>query len=97
MPKIYRMQTEIIAQILHLVNDQNRTTETQTQIMYKSFLSYAQLKEYLVLLMQNGLLEYLDGIKSYKTTEKGLKFLNMYEQMEELMMTERNLPKIQNK
>ena len=95
MPKTYRRQTEIIAQIPHLVNDQNRTTETQTQIMYKSFLSYAQLKEYLVLLIQNGLLEYLDGTKSYRTTEKGLKFLKMYEQMEGLTTTERNLSKIQ--
>jgi predicted transcriptional regulator len=95
MPKIYRMQTEIIARIPHLVNDENRTIETQNQIMHKSFLSYAQLKEYLVLLMQNGLLEYLDETKSYRTTEKGLKFLKMYEQMEGLTMTERNLPKIQ--
>ena len=93
MPNIYRTQTEIIARIPHLVNDENLTIETQ--IMHKSFLSYARLKEYLVLLMQNGLLEYLDGTKSYRTTEKGLKFLKMYEQMEGLTMTERNLPKIQ--
>jgi hypothetical protein len=45
MPKIYRTQTEIIARIPHLVNDENCTIETQTQIMHKSFLSYAQLKE----------------------------------------------------
>ena len=71
MPKIDRTQTEIIiAQIPHLVNDQNRTIETQTQIMHKSFLSYAQLKEYLALLMQNGLLEYLDGTKSYRLLKK---------------------------
>ena len=63
MPKIYRTQIEIIARIPHLVNDENRTIETQTQIMHKSFLSYAQLKEYLVLLIQNGLLEYLDVTK----------------------------------
>jgi hypothetical protein len=34
MPKIYRMQTEIIGRIPRLVNDENRTIETQTQIMY---------------------------------------------------------------
>jgi predicted transcriptional regulator len=96
--KNLRMQTEIVAQIPHLVNDQNRTTETQTQIMYKSFVSYAQLKEYLTILIQNGLLEYLDGTKSYRTTEKGLKFLKMmHEQIEELMTTERNLSKTQKK
>jgi hypothetical protein len=46
-------------------------------------------------LIQNGLLEYLDETKSYRTIEKGLKFPKMYEQMERLTTTERNLPKIQ--
>lgn len=65
--------------------------------MYDAFLTYSQLKEYLILLVENGLLEHDEVGRTYKTTEKGLKFLNIYEQMEELMMTERNLPKIQNK
>jgi hypothetical protein len=59
MPKnLQNANRDYIAQIPHLVNDQNRTTETQTQIMYKSFLLYAQLKEYLAILIQNGLLEH---------------------------------------
>ena len=53
--------------------------------MYNVFLSYAQLKEYLVLLIQNGLLEYLEATHTYRTTEKGLKFLKIYEKMEELV------------
>ena len=53
--------------------------------MYNVFLSYAQLKEYLALLIQNGLLVFLEGKKSYRTTEKGLKFLKIYEKMEELV------------
>jgi predicted transcriptional regulator len=61
--------------------------------MYKAFLTHAQLQEYLAILIQNGLLEYLDGTNSYRTTEKGLKFLKMHEQMEELTTTERNLSK----
>lgn len=65
--------------------------------MYDAFLTYSQLKEYLIILVENGLLEHDEVRRTYKTTEKGLKFLNMYEQMEELMMTETNLPKIQNK
>jgi len=54
--------------------------------MYNVFLSYAQLKEYLALLIQNGLLEYLEGKNSFRTTEKGLKFLKIYEKMEELVV-----------
>ena len=93
--KNYRTRTEITAQILQAANGHDEITKTK--IMYKAFLTYAQLQEYLATLIQNGLLEYLDGTKSYKTTEKGLKFLKTHEQMEELMMTERNLSKIQNK
>jgi predicted transcriptional regulator len=93
--KNYRTRTEIAAQILQAANGHDEITKTK--IMYKAFLTYAQLQEYLPPLIQNGLLEYLDGTKSYKTTEKGLKFLKMHEQMEELMMTERNLSKIHNK
>ena len=37
---------------------------TNTKIMYKAFLSYAQLKEYLTVLIENGLLEYIEGSRS---------------------------------
>jgi predicted transcriptional regulator len=90
----YRSRTEIAAQILQAANDHNEITKTK--IIYVAFLSYKQLQEYLPPMIQNGLLEYLEGTKRYKITEKGLKFLKMYEKMEELM-TERNLPEVQNK
>ena len=79
----YRTRTEIAAQILQAANGHDEITKTK--IMYKAFLTYAQLQEYLAILIQNGLLEYLDETKSYKTTEKGLKFLKIYEKMEELV------------
>ena len=63
--------------------------------MYVAFLSYAQLKEYLVLLIQNRLLEYLEATHTYRTTEKGLKFLKIYEKMEELV-AETKLTGVQN-
>lgn len=79
---------------MQAANDHNEITKTK--IIYVAFLSYKQLQEYLPPLIQNGLLEYLEGTKRYKITEKGLKFLKKYEKMEELM-TERNLPEVQNK
>jgi predicted transcriptional regulator len=79
----YRTRTEIAAQILQAANGHDEITKTK--IMYKAFLTYAQLQEYLAILIQNGLLEYLDETKSYKTTERGLKFLKIYEKMEELV------------
>ena len=58
---------------------------TKTKIMYKAYLSYNQLKEYLSILIENNLIEYLDGTQTYKTTEKGLNLLKMHNEMAELL------------
>ena len=60
---------------------------TKTKIMYKAFLSYAQLKEYLSILIENNLVEYLEGSQTYKTTEKGLNLLKMHNEIGELLQT----------
>ena len=60
---------------------------TKTKIMYKAYLSYNQLREYLSILIENNLLEYLDGTQTYKTTEKGLNLLKMHNEMAELLQT----------
>ena len=58
---------------------------TKTKIMYSAFLSYSQLKDYLDILIENNLLEYLEGRHSYRTTEKGLNFLKMHNVIGELL------------
>jgi predicted transcriptional regulator len=73
----YRSRTDIASQILEAANG----GATKTKIMYKAYLSYAQLKEYLSTLIENDLLDYVEGDRTYKTTEKGMKFLRMYAQM----------------
>ena len=77
----YRSRTEIVGNILDAANG----GATKTKIMYKAFLSYAQLKEYLSLLIENALLEYIDGTHKFKTTEKGLNYLKMQNEMGELL------------
>ena len=79
----YRSRTEIVAMILEAANG----GATKTRIMYKAFLSYAQLREYLSILIENNLLEYLEGSQTYKTTEKGLNFLKMHNEIGELLQT----------
>jgi predicted transcriptional regulator len=79
----YRSRTEIVANILNAAN--GRTTKTK--IMYKAFLSYGQLKEYLSVLLENNLIEYLDGTHEFKTTEKGLNYLKMHNEIGELLTT----------
>ena len=77
----YRSRTEIVCNILDAANGR----ATKTKIMYKAFLSYAQLKEYLSVLTENNLIEYLDGTQTFKTTEKGLNFIKMHNEMGELL------------
>jgi predicted transcriptional regulator len=79
----YRSRTEIVSMILEAANG----GATKTRIMYKAFLSYAQLKEYLSVLIENNLLEYLEGSHVYKTTEKGLNLLKMHNEIGELLQT----------
>jgi predicted transcriptional regulator len=45
------------------------------------------LREYLSVLIENNLLEYLEGSQNYKTTEKGLNFLKMHNEIGELLQT----------
>jgi predicted transcriptional regulator len=79
----YRSRTEIVSMILEAANG----GATKTKIMYKAFLSYAQLKEYLSVLIENNLLEYLEGVQTYKTTEKGFNLLKMHNEIGELLQT----------
>jgi predicted transcriptional regulator len=75
----YRSRTEIVSMILE--------SATKTKIMYIAFLSYVQLKEYLSVLIENNLLEYLEGTRTFKTTEKGLNLLKIHNEMAELLPT----------
>ena len=79
----YRSRTEIVSMILEAANG----GATKTRIMYRAFLSYAQLKEYLSVLIENNLIEYLEGIQTYKTTEKGFNLLKMHNEIGELLKT----------
>jgi predicted transcriptional regulator len=76
-----RGRTEMLAAMLEVAKGK----VTKTKIMYIAFLSYVQLKEYLSILIENNLIEYLDGANKFKTTEKGLNFLNMYNEIRKLL------------
>ena len=78
----YRSRTDIVSQIL---NSANGSGITKTKIMYKVSLSHDQLKEYLKMLVENNLLDYDLESQTLKASEKGLKFLQTYRQMEESM------------
>ena len=77
----YRSRTDIVGLILETANGGGAT---KTKIMYNALISYNLMKEYLTLLAENNLLEYEEGNMTYRTTEKGLQLLRIYNNMNEI-------------
>ena len=75
---------DIISEILDAANGGGAT---KTKMMYKAYLSFAQMKEYARVLTENNLLNYDTYTQTFKTTEKGLKFIDTYNQMDDMIKT----------
>jgi predicted transcriptional regulator len=69
---------DTISKILHATNG----SITKTKIMYHAFLGYPQVQNYLKVLIQNDLLSYDLDTRTFKTTEKGPRFIEIYNQMD---------------
>ena len=65
----YRSRSDIVGLLLDAANGGRAT---KTKLMYKAYLSFNQLREYLALLIENGLIEY-EGDQTYRTTEKSMR------------------------
>jgi predicted transcriptional regulator len=77
-------QTEIIQIILETITSREEGI-TKTQLMYKSFMSYIQLVEYLTVLRRSGLIEYNPSTSTYKTTTRGLRLLQVTKEINKLV------------
>ena len=82
----YRSRTEIVAMILQSAH----SGSTKTKIMYKAYLSYTQLKEYLRFLQDNDLIKYEEGTQLYRITAKGRHFLEAYDEISDLVSSKTN-------
>jgi predicted transcriptional regulator len=78
----YRSRIDIISQILETANGGD---VTRSKILYNALLSYSRMKEYLTVLTESDLLRYDQERHTFKTTEKGLKFLKIYNQMDHVI------------
>lgn len=56
-----------------------------TKLMYNTFLSYTQIRDCLRELIDFGLLEYQSDTTKYSVTQKGLRYLHLFEQMEDIL------------
>jgi predicted transcriptional regulator len=77
----YRSRSDIVGLLLDAANGGGAT---KTKLMYKAYLSFNQLREYLALLVENGLVEYEQGMQTYRTTEKGMRVLRLQNEVNEL-------------
>ena len=88
----HRSRSEIIGAILEATNGGGATKAT---IMYKAMLSDEDMKEYLLNLVQDDLIEYERGMMTYRTTPKGMRVLQLYNSVNE--MVQPPVMKIENK
>jgi predicted transcriptional regulator len=77
-----RSRSEIYRSILETANADEGTN--RTKLMYKSYLSFSQLKEYLRTLQENGLIDYEVERRCYRITERGIRVLQLQNKMEEI-------------
>ncbi len=84
----YRSRIDIISQILDAANG---CGATRGRMVYKAFLNYDQLQEYTMLLIENDLLDYDSTMRTFKTTEKGLSFLHVYNEISSMVKEEQPL------
>jgi predicted transcriptional regulator len=68
-----RSRSDIVAEIL----DITLGGAAKTRIMQGAYLSFTQLKEYLTLLTDSGLLDYSEEERVYRTTQRGEYFLKV--------------------
>jgi predicted transcriptional regulator len=75
-------RSQSISSILGLLNGQPLR---QSSIVQKSGLTYKQVKKYVILLTNCNLIYYNGQDLTYKTTAKGLHYLNLQNSMVELL------------
>lgn len=78
----YRSRSEIVRSILEAAKVGGGIS--RTKLMYKSYLAYNQLKEYLETLQEKGLIDYDVEKRFYRTTEKGIRLSELQNKLEEI-------------
>jgi predicted transcriptional regulator len=78
---VKRTTLEIMAEILGLCEQ----PQTKTRVMYRTNLSWEMVQKYLSQLQSRGLLEVHHSSTKYQTTRKGLKFVDKWRELIELL------------
>ncbi len=85
----YRTRFEIASSIMNVALEGNAS---KRKLMYASYLSFSQINEYLNFLSANGLIMTDKETRVYSLTEKGMRFLHVYEDLSKLIPLEDPIP-----
>jgi predicted transcriptional regulator len=85
-------------EIMYKILSAARQPATRTRLIYASFLSSTELRQYITILLEHGMLE-VDPITKtrFKVTEEGRKFIGLYEDMIRVtrsVLDNNNLPSV---
>lgn len=86
-PVKYRCRTAIISEILQSAMG----GATVSKLVSGSYVPFSRIGGYLLHLQENQLLTYNQKTLRYKITEQGMRFLHMYEEMNELFLPKAKL------
>jgi len=75
----YRSRFDIVGELLQAAV----RGATKTRLMYEAFLSHGQVEEYLGFLLSKKLISLGPDKKHYLPTEKGVRFLVMYDEIKD--------------
>jgi predicted transcriptional regulator len=87
----YRSRFSIAATILEVAQAGNAT---KTRLMYGSYLSFAQINDYLNFLRAHELIIRNDDTHIYSLTEKGMRFLHVYDEIAQLIPLDEAIPAV---
>jgi predicted transcriptional regulator len=90
---IHRDRIDIISRILEAANG----GVNKSRIMYKALLSSAQLKEILTTLTEKDLIRYDENSRMLRTTEKGLRFLHTYNQINGMIKVQQQIEEVEKR
>jgi predicted transcriptional regulator len=85
----YRTRFEIASSILNVALEGN---STKRRLMYASYLSSSQINEYLSFLQANDLIMVDKAKRMYSLTEKGMRFLHIYDELSKLIPLQDPVP-----
>ena len=80
----YRSRSGVVGEIL--TNARQLEGVTKARIMFNAYLSFARLKEYLAILLEKGLLEYMPESNKHRIIPKGVRMLDAWKKVSEFLV-----------